>query len=350
MNIAILLLTGFALALLGSHLVGRYAVELGLLDIPNDRSFHSRPVPRGGGLGVAFAFLLSVTYLLFVGFVDVAAWAGFTLSGLLLVGVGFVDDRNHIPARWRFLAQLIAVVIGLLFLGHLPAIQIFVWQLPIDWLIYPIIVLLALWWINLYNFMDGIDGIAAVQALTMLLAALVLIPDDGMGVVLLLTLAVAVFGFLCMNWSPARVFMGDAGSTFLGYVLVFLALYCFQQGLLSVWAWLILGGCFLVDATCTLIRRILSGQTWYEAHRSHAYQHGAQSLMERAQQAGLMERSARSQAHRRVCYVVAAINLIWLMPMAWLAELFVSWAPIVLLVAWLPLLALVIKLRAGQPS
>ncbi len=352
---SMLLLTIFVLALTCSHLIARYAVKLGLLDIPNNRSFHSRPIPRGGGLGIAFAYLFAVSYLLATAQIEFFIWASLCLSGLLLLVTGYIDDRNHILARWRLLTQLTAVLIGLGFLGAFPSIQFFTWQFSFEWLLYIIVVIFALWWINLFNFMDGIDGIAAMQGLTMLFSAIFLIQissSDPLVVesaeILLLSLLVAILGFLLMNWSPARLFMGDAGSTFLAYALLFLALYCFKGQLLSLWVWLILAACFLVDASYTLLRRILTGQTWYEAHRSHAYQQGAQKFLDKAMRLGLDKCQARTIAHRKVCCVIGLINIVWLLPIAVAAQYFTQAAPLFLLLACLPLLIIVRRLGAGQ--
>lgn len=351
----VLLLTTFSLALVFSHLVARYAVALGLLDIPNDRSFHSLPVPRGGGLGVALAYLLALSYLHVTGHVNTSVYLGLGIAGLLLLVVGFIDDKNHIPARWRFLAQLMAVLFGLVIMDGLPDIQLFAWSIPVNWLIYPVLVVFALWWINLFNFMDGIDGIAAIQAVSMLLSAAVLVQFFSAGManadatqIMLWTLLVSVLGFLLLNWSPASVFMGDAGSTFIAYALIWLALNCFAEGLLSLWVWLILGAAFLVDATYTLLRRMLDGQTWYEAHRSHAYQHAAQRVMDVELSNGQAERRARTLGHRKVCYGVALINLFWLLPMAALAQFYAGLAPLLLFVACLPLVILVRRFGAGK--
>lgn len=353
----VLLLTIFFLALVCSYLIARYAVELGLLDIPNARSFHSQPIPRGGGLGIAFSYALAINYLFFIETIEFSVWASLCSSGLLLLIVGYIDDRNHISARWRLLAQLIAVLVGLFFLGSLPDIQIFTWHFSFEWLLYAIVVFFALWWINLFNFMDGIDGIAAIQGLSILCSSIILIqffstdPSNmASAQLLLLSLVVSILGFLLINWSPARVFMGDAGSTFLAYALLCLALYCFKEELLSVWSWLILVSYFLVDASYTLIRRILTGQVWYEAHRSHAYQRGAQYLMEKAIEQGVLERQARSIAHRKICYALVLINIIWLLPMAAAAQYFTQAAPLLLVIACLPLLFIVRKLKAGTAA
>ena len=181
------------------------------------------------------------------------------------------------------------------------------------------LVILLLWWLNLFNFMDGIDGLAGVQTLSMTLTAsllLLLMLNAGASQadyqlhILLLMLTASTAGFLVWNWSPARIFLGDVGSVFLGYMLGVLALYSANNQLLSVWSWLILGGVFFTDSTFTLLRRIINKQPWYQAHRVHAYQKVVEKIrLHFENNKGVSKAQARAKAHALVCYFVLGIKL-----------------------------------------
>jgi Fuc2NAc and GlcNAc transferase len=144
----------------------------------------------------------------------------------------------------------------------------------------------------------------------------------------------AAAGFLLWNWPPAKIFMGDVGSGYLGYVLAILALAATIRDPVAVWVWLILGGAFFVDATVTLARRTIRGDRLYEAHRSHAYQWLAR----------------RWGSHLPVTVTLLALNLLWLFPAAWLAERYPALALWILIAAYLPLIVLALVAGAGRPE
>lgn len=322
------LITLLALVLTG--LLRRYALARSLLDVPNARSSHSVPTPRGGGVAIVLAFLLGLPLLgeLHGGL----AWSLYG-AGLGVALLGFLDDHGHIAARWRLLGHFAAAFWVLFWLGGLPPLPVFGHALEPGWLGYPLGALYLVWLLNLYNFMDGIDGIASVEAICVCLggALLHLLLGDASPAMPMLLMAAAVAGFLFWNFPPARIFMGDAGSGFLGIALGILSLHAAWQAPQLLWSWLILLGVFIVDATWTLLRRLLRGEKLYQAHRSHAYQHAAQ----------------RHGAHRPVTLVVAALNLFWLLPLALAVGLgHLDGLPGVL-IAWTPLLWLAVRYRAG---
>ena len=308
-----------------------------LMDLPNDRSSHEQPTPRGGGLAIVIAFSLSLLILFAAGLLP---WPLLmVLSALLpLAVVGFIDDHGHVSARWRFLLQAMAAGWALYWLGGIETLRVNGLSLAFG----PVAGLLAglfmVWMLNLFNFMDGIDGIAASETLSVgLMAALLLSLGTGIGLTatgwVALALAAASGGFLAWNWPPARIFMGDVGSGVLGFVLAVLALWSAIHEELSLAVWLILAGVFLVDATLTLLIRMFRGERWFEAHRSHAFQHAAR----------------RWGSHRTVTLSVLAINVGWLLPMAWLASTHPSWELALLALALLPLTLLAYRLGAGRP-
>jgi len=306
-DLIVLLVSSTALALIGAYVVFRYARKRGLLNDPNHRSSHVQPTPNGGGLGIVIASTVAGVWL---------AW-GQSQSILIAIAlavplalVGLLDDIRHLSARVRLGVQ-VTVCTGLLIaLRTVP--EITVGNAVLDGLaLFGLLLLVGVWWINLFNFMDGIDGIAGVQAVFMLLTGAALTAwgnPDAMASplwVLMLCIVAATVGFLLMNWPPAKIFMGDTGSTLLGFMIFALALLTVQSGWLNYAVWLVLGAVFVTDATITLLTRMARGERWYEAHRNHAYQRLARRWQ-----------GKQNAGHRSVTLLVAMVNLLWLAPMA----------------------------------
>ncbi|NWC60964.1 MraY family glycosyltransferase [Pseudomonas veronii] len=312
----------------------RYALSRSIIDIPNARSSHSVPTPRGGGVAIVLAFL---AVLPFVGWLDLVSSPSLVAAGgagVVIAVLGFMDDHGHIAARWRLAGHFSAAVWALFWINGLAPLNIFGWTLDLGLVGNVLAAVYIVWMLNLYNFMDGIDGIASVEAICACLGACLLYVLGGYPqmIWLPLLLAAAVGAFLVWNFPPAKIFMGDAGSGFLGITLAFFSLQAAWVKSDFFWAWLILLGIFVVDATCTLVRRLVRGDKVYEAHRSHAYQFA----------------SRKYGKHLPVTMAVAAINVFWLLPIAAgvvLSGWDGSWA---LVVAYLPLVALAIKYHAGE--
>ncbi|NUU39107.1 glycosyltransferase family 4 protein [Pseudomonas sp. C2B4] len=312
----------------------RYALSQSLMDIPNARSSHSVPTPRGGGVAIVLAFTMALFMLLFAGLMTSQAFLAIGGAGALIAIIGFMDDHGHIAARWRLLGHFAASIWMLFWLGGLPVIELFGGTFDLGWLGHVLAAFYLVWLLNLYNFMDGIDGIASVEAICACLGACLLYWVGGAMDLIWgpLLLALAVAGFLFWNFPPARIFMGDAGSGFLGMVLGGLSLQAAWVSADLLWGWLILLGVFIVDATFTLFRRLLRGDKVYEAHRSHAYQFA----------------SRRFGSHLAVTAVVGAINLLWLLPIALGVSQFGLNSGVGLILAYAPLVALAIKFHAGE--
>lgn len=248
------------------------AERLGLVQPPVARSSHKRPTPTGGGVGIVVGAVFGC--LAFAGSDPVAL--GLCGLGVVIAVLGLIDDRTPLPARVRLLVQAGAVVGAILLADIAPSL--FGAAYGMLWPLAAVLLLLAgIWWINLFNFMDGIDGIAGQQAALMLFSAMVITWGSEsssflpfwwmMAAVLLSTLA-----FVAFNWPPARIFMGDAGSTFLAFVLFGFALISISAGEMTVVQWLLLASLFATDATVTLLVRFFRREKVTQAHRSHAYQ------------------------------------------------------------------------------
>lgn len=312
----------------------RYALARSLMDIPNARSSHSLPTPRGGGVAIVISFLCALCMLERAGVLPWASFVALAGSGAMVALIGFMDDHGHIIARWRLLGHFVAAAWALYWFGGVPQLSLFGLPIEAGWLSAGLGLLYLVWMLNLYNFMDGIDGIASIQAICVCLGGCVLyaLTGDMQAVWPLLSLAAAVAGFLVWNFPPARIFMGDAGSGFLGIILAGLSLQAAWNHPHLLWGWLILMGVFVVDATYTLLRRLLRGERIYEAHRSHAYQYA----------------SRHCKSHLTISLAVAIINLGWLLPVAiavvWLG---LDGASGVLL-AYAPLVLIAIRFNAGK--
>lgn len=312
-----------------------FALDRGIMDIPNRRSSHIIPKPRAGG--VSFFVVFTSAVLIFLPLHLLSLRETLALScGILIAAVGYWDDRDGLAPLFRIVVHIAAAALAVLCLGGLAPIRLgLVIHLPTA-VAAVLTVCSLIWLINLTNFMDGIDGIASVEAITTAGICSILIVHrsgfNGLGI-LFAVLAAAVAGFLVWNWPPAKIYMGDVGSGFLGFTLGVMAYIAITRHQLSLWSPLILFGVFVVDATWTLIRRMLRGERWYAAHRTHAYQNAAVRW-----------------GHRKVTLWIAIINLFWLAPWAVLADTWPSWGPLLLLCAWMPLLATAYRLRAGHAS
>jgi len=322
-------------------LIRQYALSNKVLDVPNERSSHTVPTPRGGGLAIVLAFVVAIGLIFFrsPGHANLLV----ALSSTLFVAViGFCDDHAHVPARWRILVHVFAALMALFFLCGLPNLLL---PAPIDWLFkrwivdlgwlgYLVGTLMLVWFLNLFNFMDGTDGIAASEAIFVsggLAAYLYYL--DSLSFSISISVMAASMGFLLWNWPKAKIFMGDVGSGFLGLLLGILILLATQQAAVLFYCGLILFGIFLVDSTYTLLYRFFSGQKWYDAHCSHTYQ-----------------RAAKKYGHLTVLLSCWAINLFWLLPVSLLVFLHPHYALLGMLLAYFPLILLAYYFKAGQAA
>lgn len=264
-----------------------------ILDHPNDRSSHDVPTPKGGGIAVVGVVLTMWTgFGLYSGADIFITWV-LPAAALALALLSWVDDLRGLPALVRLLSQIAIVAITLMLR---PTAEPFFHGLLPPALDLIVAGLLWVWFINLFNFMDGIDGITGVEVVVIGLG-IGLIGGEILGIIL----AAGAFGFLKWNWHPARVFMGDVGSVPLGFLLGWLLLGLASDGLWA--AALILPSYYLADATVTLVRRGLRGEKVWQAHREHAYQKAVQ----------------RGLSHATVSGAVFCLGL-GLIGLAWAAE------------------------------
>ncbi|WP_330543975.1 glycosyltransferase family 4 protein [Aeromonas hydrophila] len=336
----LLLMFCLFLSITMTGLLRRYA-QTRLLDRPNHRSSHQVPTPRGGGMAIVTTFLLAAP--LFVGLLPLpygishSSFALIWVAALGIALVGFVDDHISLKPRTRLIVQSIAAALVVSAVNGLPELTFFGWQLDLAWCGYLLAWLGVIWFINLYNFMDGIDGLAAGEALVVCLFMALfhyLVGSEWSSVGLPLLLGVSAAGFLCWNFPPAKIFMGDGGSGFLGLLLASLMLLDAASAPQFLWAWLVMLGVFVVDATWTLLNRYRLKCRLSEAHRTHAFQYAARHW----------------QSHRNVTLAVFLINCLWLAPIAAMIVSSQLDGFLGLSIAYLPLAYLAYHLNAGVPE
>lgn len=255
-----------------------WTLRRGVLDHPNERSSHTSPTPRGGGLVVAVVILIA--YILGSRLLEFEISAGFLIGSIIIVAVSWLDDVYSISFVWRLLAHSAAAASVILDLGHLSMVATTGSAAPFGLGLFgvPITFLWIIWLVNAYNFMDGIDGIAGAQAVAAASGWLLAGLAAGSSAVIVVSGSVllAALAFLLHNWSPARIFMGDAGSAFLGFTFATIPLMFRNStatdngiaafiGVLVVWM-------FIFDSVLTIIRRLLNGERVWQAHRQHLYQ------------------------------------------------------------------------------
>ncbi len=284
-----------------------YALNNDILDHPNHRSLHIRPTPRGGGLTIALLVLVTLFLLRLTSLVSPVFFIALGPAALLVTVTGWIDDRRGLPAHWRGLTYLLSAVWVTLWITGVSQL--------IDYsrLVYMVIAAGGIMWlINLYNFMDGSDGLAGSQAVITAGAGawiLLLAGEQGMAILLIVVSASAT-GFLIWNWPPARIFMGDAGSCLVGLVFGVVALASDVSNSVPFAVWLVLLSIFIGDTTMTLIKRIVTGETWYLAHRQHAYQRLVQMGM----------------SHKQLTCAAISVNLLILVPAAFMVNTYQVYA------------------------
>ncbi|WP_233828481.1 MraY family glycosyltransferase [Paraburkholderia sp. ZP32-5] len=292
-------------ALLRSGLAWRLAT-----DIPNDRSLHTRPTPRVGGWGI-----VPVTVVL-IGLAAPSLWLP-ALAAALLAALSQIDDRRGLPARVRF---------G----GHAAAVAALVAVYPADvpWWALPCMAVLLVWLVNLYNFMDGSDGLAGGMALFgfggyALAASVSLRPDAALAAASLIV-AGAAAGFLLFNFHPARIFLGDAGSIPLGFLAGALGYWGWREGVWPVWFPALCFAPFIGDASVTLVKRLLRGEKFWQAHREHYYQRLVQSGLGHASTAWIWYLFMAVGIMLAICALQFALLYQWLAVAGWAAVLVVA--------------------------
>lgn len=293
-----LIATGLvSFALTGLSLV--YARRVGMIDKPSARRSHVHPTARGGGIAITATILLFLLLPVFETGSASQVWL-YCCSLAAISLLGWIDDHKPVAARYRFAVQIIVALVVIAFEWSLLATET-AWALSAGTMLIAVVLVLAICWnINLVNFMDGSNGLAAV---TGLFAAAVLwwlnvLAVDQTGVLIASVAVMSIVGFLPWNWPFGRLFMGDAGSYAIGFTLAFLSMHALMTGVASLWQLILVQSVFLVDSSATLVFRVIRGEQWYTAHREHAYQR----LL------------TMGMSHTRVLMIYSVINVFLILP------------------------------------
>lgn len=241
-----------------------------LLDIPNDRSSHTQPTPRGGGLGFIIALAITSSILAAIDLTSIniiALW----LVLIPLTIIGIIDDRQGVPAAVRYLVQLSSASIAIAFFHPFPQPWLSDLEIAGEIIAIALTVIGMTALINFYNFMDGLDGLVGGCSAVQLGFLAIYLHQSWLWL-----LVAAIIGFLWWNWSPAKIFMGDAGSTVLG-ATVAIALLNTDNNTLQAWSALVVTFPLVIDAVYTIFRRLMRRENIFKAHRSHLYQRLQQS-------------------------------------------------------------------------
>jgi UDP-N-acetylmuramyl pentapeptide phosphotransferase/UDP-N-acetylglucosamine-1-phosphate transferase len=286
----------FVFSFISTYLIKNYAIKKSLVAIPNDRSSHTIPTPHGGGIAIALSWFIGLSYLYITKNIEPNLFYALSI-GIIISAISYFDDLFEISPKVRLSVQSVVAIIGIVLLGGLEKINLGFTLIDNQIVTNLFAFLLIIWFINLYNFLDGIDGYAGSEALFLALAGMALFGDSHF-----LILMASVSGFLIWNWEKAKIFMGDVGSTLLGYNVAIFTLYYANQESSHLWIWITLFAVFWFDATLTLWRRYLNKEKLSQAHRKHAYQ--------RIIQAGW--------SHQKTVIGAMFLNIAGAIPLLWL--------------------------------
>lgn len=278
----------FISSFLLTYFIKKFAERKSIVDIPNERSSHTIPTPRGGGVAIVILWFLGISYLFLKETVEIGFYLAL-LGGIPLMIIGIIDDVINVKPIIRIAVQSFSAVWALYFLGGLETIDFGCCVFSNVYVNSAFIFIIFLWFINLFNFNDGIDGYLSTGVLLFCIVLFILVKNYT-----LLVLAASVLGFLIWNWQPAKIFMGDVGSTVLGFNFIVFAVYFQNTDKLSLFIPLILSAVFWFDTTLTLIRRWRNKEKISLPHKKHAYQ--------RLVQAGY--------SHQKVVILLILLNLI----------------------------------------
>jgi len=245
-----------------TFLYRKWAVKRSILDFPNERSSHLTPTPRGGGVAIVISFYLSLIILFLTDHIENKLFYAL-IPGLALAIIGSIDDIRQISPAKRLIVHFLCSGFAIFWLGGFKISYIE----HMNWLWSVILLFGFVWFINLFNFLDGSDGYASMETILVSLALWYL---TKMNVFFILCLSAA--GFLYWNWPKAKIFMGDSGSTTLGYILIVLGTYLHNTMTLDFSYWLILTSLFWFDASVTLFRRLIHMERLSQAHKKHVYE------------------------------------------------------------------------------
>ena len=324
----------FALASSVTAIVVKVAYKIHFLDTPIDRSAHTIPTPTGGGVALVLPYAIVLFLLYEIRLLEKEELIALCFAFLIAL-LGLVDDIKPIDFRVRLPVQVIFGLVALVMLLPMAPLQIGKYSFSGEITLFILALISLIWMTNLYNFMDGIDGLAVSELIFISGAIVCFSAYEGDLKLQIISVSLLFSGvaFGLWNWAPAKIFMGDLGSGFLGFALGVLALISLRTGTMNAWTWLLLIGVFACDATMTLIVRLVFGLPIHEGHASHAYQILADRL----------------SSHSSVVILLMLVNIAWLFPLAVFSHLKPNYAAILAFLGLCPIILLVCYLRLRHP-
>lgn len=322
-----LLLLVYIFSLFATMQYRKFAINNKILANLNFRTLHEKPTPRGGGIVFSLVFIFCVLFLYLMNVVNFELMLVFAIGAGMAAIIGYIDDLRGIDSIMKLFLQLL-LALWILYIFNGGPLNMIEWLN--GWPSWVISSFLLVWLINVYNFIDGIDGLAITGAMLILLTLLltfVISNQSSVLVTLFLVLLTSCFGFLFFNWPKASIFMGDSGSIFLGYCFGAFIIYSLMMDEISFLTWLVVFGYYLGDTTTTTLIRIVLVKKWYSTHRSHAYQNLARIL----------------NNHSIVTIGVIIYHVLWLLPLAVWTVLKPDFAIIAVILAFLPSIICSIK-------
>ena len=305
------------------------------IDLPTDYTVHTKPKPSAGGVSILISYLFFIFTIANYAATDYSVFLILLCSLLPVALIGLLDDFFQIRIYLRLLVQLFSAVIIVYYFqinNNNFDIQIYGEQSVI--IIFIISIILSMWLMNLYNFMDGVDGYASIECIFVSFSASFIAywnNSENLLYIYIAGIGAATLGFLLRNWPPAKIFMGDTGSVSIGCIFSFFIFYTASESVISIYTWLILLSVFISDASYTLAVRIVTKRNITRAHLRHAFHILA----------------VRENSHNYVNKVLISINLCWILPLALLSNAYMDYHIIIAILAYLPLLISLIKIGAG---
>lgn len=333
MSYVIFLLPGVITFILTGILRSLFIKKRIFIDSPNDRSSHREDLVRAGGISVIITFILSIFFIHLFSFITFTNLAPLIFSLLLISLIGLIDDYSGLKASSRLFAQFLISIFLILFVvkeGSLLSIAGISENFRA--IGYVLTLFYIVWIINLFNFMDGINGIVSLEAISTSLAVFLILYLTNIEYsfsILYLVFVICLIGFLPWNFPIAKIFMGDCCAYFIGLIICIFSLDSIAEFPDLFWVWCILLGVFIIDSSLTLLNRLLDRKRIFQSHREHAYQNAAIYF----------------QSHKAVTFSIIFINIVWLFPMAFLVALEILIGPIGVLIAYLPLTLLWLYLK-----
>jgi Fuc2NAc and GlcNAc transferase len=305
----------------------KVAIHKEVVANPNFRTLHEHPIPTGGGVVFLFVFVSVVFTIWWLNKLSNNMFYVFGVGGGVAVLFGFLDDLIDLNVRIKLTIQFLLGGYVLFWFDGGPLLQIDSLHALIA---IPVTLFFLIWMINAYNFMDGIDGMAASGAVFIsgtILLVMLLTSSISESTIIFVLLLSSTIAFMLFNWPPASIFMGDAGSVFLGYTFGALLLFTVMSGDLSIWTWLTVFGYFVADTTVTQIARLVLVEKWWRAHRSHAYQNLARI----------------TGSHLKVTGGVTIYHFLWILPLTLWSAIVPEFALVAVFLAVTPAMGIAYK-------